>query len=188
MRHGSLLSAVILTTMAVFLTGCSRNPVAPSTDLSNAPGAASATISPIPEDSPPSDGGTPLSRTVSLVATDEGVVVVGRWTLWLRKNTLQMPATVTLRVTDPEAMQVDIEVQPPAANLFKQPAILTANMSDVQGFDYSTGMMFYWANGDWQQAGSASSHPNQQNVVGHFTSLTKTMVGNTAGKKGKLGA
>ena len=39
MRKGSLLSAVVLTTMAVLLTGCSRNPVAPTLDPSAAPGA-----------------------------------------------------------------------------------------------------------------------------------------------------
>ena len=187
MRYGTLLPAVLLTTMAVFLTGCSRNPVAPSTDLSGAPGAGTAAISPVPDDPPPSDGGTPSSRTVIFATTDEGSVTVGRWTLVIRKNSLKMPATITMHVSDPEAMDVDFEVQPAAANSFQSPVLLTANTSDVSGFDYSTGWMSVWGAGNWQPATDCSSHPNQQNVVGHFTSLAHTQVDNSGSKK-KLGA
>jgi len=182
MRHGSLLSAVLLTTLAVFLTGCSRNPVAPSIDSAAAPGAGAAVIA--PEDNPPpSDGGTPVTRTFSLTASDQGDFVVGRWTLTVRKNSLKMPATITLHVTDPEAMVVQIDVQPAAANSFQSPVILTANTSDIAGFDYSTGALSIWSAGGWQKATDFSSHPNQQNVVGHFTSLTQTQVDNSGGKK-----
>ena len=186
MRHGALLQAVVLTTMAVFLTSCSRNPVAPTVDPSVSPGAGTTVISQVPEDPPPSDGGTPTFRQVTLVATDEGVISVGRWTLWLRKNTLTMPATITMSVTDPEAMNVHIVVSPPEANAFQSPAVLTANLSDVDGVDYSNETMFYWTT-DWTQSSSASAHPNQQNVVNHMTTLTDCMVGTGNGKK-KIGA
>jgi len=187
MRHGSLLSAVVLTTLAVFLTGCSRNPVAPTTSLSGAGGAGTTSVSKDPGgDQPPvADGGTPSSETESFLATSEGTMTVGRWTLWFRKNSLTMPATITLRVSDPEAMDVQIDVKPPAANNFASPVVLTANMSDVQGFDYTTGDMQVWSNGDWQSLpknASASSHPNQQNVVAHFTTLANTLVMNDTGK------
>ena len=187
MRHGSLLSAVILTTMAVFLTGCSRNPVATAVGPAAGPGAGTAAIIPIPDDPPPSDGGTPSSRTQMFATTEDGSLTVGRWTLVIRKNSLTMPATITMRVSDPEAMEVQFEVQPAAANSFKSPVVLTANTSDVSGFDYTTGWMSIWSSGDWQKATDVSSHPNQQNVVGHFTSLTTTQVNNSGGK-GKLGA
>lgn len=187
MRHGNLLMAVVITALATSLTGCSRNPVAPVTDLSGAPGAGTAAISSIPDDPPPSDGGTPSSRTVMFATTDEGSVTVGRWTLVIRKNSLKMPATITMHVTDPEAMDVQFEVQPAAANDFQSPVVLTANTSDVSDFDYSTGWMSIWDAGDWQQAIDISSHPNQQNVVGHFMSLAHTQVDNSGGKK-KLGA
>jgi hypothetical protein len=182
MRYGSLLSAVVLTTLAIFLTGCSRNPVAPTIDPSASHGAGTAAVSVDPTDAPPSDGGTPLTRIQTLATTDEGLLVVGRWTLWIRKNSLTMPATVTLHVSDPEAMSVQIDVQPAAANNFKQPVILTANTSDVAGFDYSSGGMLIWSNGDWANAG-ASSHPNQQDVVGHLSKLANAMV--TDGVSGK---
>ena len=185
MRHGNLLSAVVITTLAVTLTSCSRNPVAPSTDLSG-PGAGSAAVSVVPEAPPVAgDGGTPSARTETFVATSEGVMVVGRWTLWFRKNSLTMPATITMKVSDPEAWDVQIDVQPAAANNFNSPVVLTANMSDVAGFDYTTGDMQIWSGGGWQPLSSktaASSHPNQQNVVGHFATLANTMVVNDTGK------
>ena len=183
MRHRNLLSAVVITTLAVFLTGCSRNPVAPEIDLSRTGSTGAATISNVPEDPQSPDGGTPSSQTQSFLVTSEGTMTVGRWTLWFRKNSLTMPATITLRVDDPEAMDVHIEVQPAAANNFAQSVVLTANMSDVPGFDYSTGTMMVWSNGDWQQPNKkdVAAHPNQQNVVGHFTSLSNAMVTNNSG-------
>jgi hypothetical protein len=97
-----------------------------------------------------------------------------------------MPATITMRVSDPEAMDVQIDVQPPAANNFSSPVLLTANVSDVQGFDYSTGAMETWSGGDWQplpKSAAASSHPNQQNVVAHFATLANTLVMSNAGNQ-----
>jgi len=186
MRHGSLLSAVVLTTMAISLTSCSRNPVAPTPDVSGAAGAGTAAISIMPGDTPAPDGGTPGSETQSYLATSEGTMTVGRWTLWFRKNSLTMPATITMHVSDPEAMDVQISVSPPEANNFQSPVVLTANMSDVPDFDYTTGTMAVWNGSDWQLPGSkttVSSHPNQKNVVAHYTTLANTLVTNDNGNK-----
>ena len=188
MRNGSLHSALLIATLAIFLTGCSRNPVAPTTGASIAPGAGTAVISQLPDDPPPADGGTPGFRTVTLTATDEGVVIVGRFTLWIRKNTLRMPATITLKVADAEATECEITVSPAEANDFRSPAVLTANTSDIPGFDYNTGTFMVF-NGNWQWATDASSHPNQENVVGHFTSLYKVKLSSGDDKwKNKMGA
>ena len=187
MRLTSLLTAALIATLAVGLTSCSRSPVSPITGSTEAPGAG-PTVAVDPDDAPPSDGGTPSTRTVTLIATDEGVVNVGRWTLWIRKNTLKMPATITMRVENPEATEVSFDVQPPQANDFRSPAILTANMSDVQGFDYATGSMMIWTN-DWEWATDTGSHMNQENVVGHFAALKNTKVSDGADKwKNKIGA
>ena len=188
MRHTFPLTAALFATLAVLLTGCSRNPVAPSAAMPGEQGAGTSTIAVVPEDTPPSDGGTPLSRQVSLRVEEEGVVVVGRWTLWLRKNTLRMPATVKLSVDNAEAMDCHIEVSPPEANDFQSPAVLTANLSDVPNIDYSATTMAVW-NGSWQDATNVGTHPNQQNVVAHFNSLFDTMVAPAGSKwKNKLGA
>ena len=183
MRHGNLPMAVAITALAAFLTGCSRNPVAPAIDVSRTGSTGAGMISNVPEDPQAPDGGTPSSETQSFLVTSEGTMTVGRWTLWFRKNSLTMPATITLRVSDPEAMDVQIDVEPAAANNFAQSVVLTANMSDVAGFDYGTGTMMFWSNGDWQQPNKkdVAAHPNQQNVVGHFTSLSNTMVTNSSG-------
>jgi len=181
MRYGSLLSAVVLTTLAIFLTGCSRNPVAPSSTV-GAPSAAPAAVSVDPTDAPPSDGGTPLTRIQTLATTDEGLLVVGRWTLYIRKNSLKMPATITMHVVDPEAMEVDIDVQPAAANNFGQTVFLTANMADVGNFDYSAGGLLTWDGGAWVKP-SFSCRQNQQNISGRFSKLANTMVTlNVSGK------
>ena len=186
MRNTNLLPAVALATMTMLLTSCSRNPVAPTTGMSGQGGAGSAAVAVIPDDTPTpgTDGGTPSTETQSYLVTSEGSMTVGRWTLTFRKNSLTMPATITLWVSDPEAMDVHIDVQPPAANNFSQPVVLTANTSDVNGFDYSTGDMQVWSGGNWQAlpAHTASSHPNQQNVVAHFNSLSNTMVMNDTPK------
>ena len=181
MRNGSLYSAMLIATLAIFLTGCSRSPVAPIIDTTSAPGAGSTAIGEIPDDQPPVDGGTPGWRTVTLSATDEGVVNVGRFTLWVRKNSLKMPATITLKVTDEEATECQIDVQPAAANNFQSPVILYANTSDIANFDYSTGTMMV-LNGSWQFASDCSAHPNQENVVGHFTTLSNVKLANSNGK------
>jgi hypothetical protein len=187
MRHSSLLTAALIATLAVGLTGCSRNPVAPTIDTTVAPVAGTMGVSLDPEDAPPVDGGTPLMRTVALDITAEGVITVGRFSLEVRKNSLKNPVTITLWVTDPEALEVQMEVSPPGAD-FQSPLILTANMSDVQDFDYETGTMLGWDNGNWVELDRAAAHPNQQNVVGQLDHAATCKVGTGGGKKNKIGA
>ena len=187
MERRSSLAAVTIAALAVFLTGCSRSPVAPTADTTAAPGAGTAVMSPIPDNPPPSDGGTPGSHTVMLPASGEGTLTVGRFTLWIRKNSLKMPATITMHVSDPEAMDVQIDVQPAAANDFRSPVVLTANMSDVADVDYDTVTMMYW-DGAWKQATDVATHPRLQEVAGFFFSLSNCSVANGGGKKNKLGA
>jgi len=187
MRNGSVLPAVMIATLAIFLTGCSRNPVAPTSSTTGAPGAGTTMIGQVPDDPPTSDGGTPSARTVTFTATEEGVVSVGRFSLWVRKNSLRMPATITLHVTDPEALECQISVSPAAANDFQTPVVLYANMSDDPDVNYDTATMLVW-NGTWAQWTDVASHPNQQNIVAHFTSLTDVKIADGGSRHGKLGA
>jgi hypothetical protein len=185
-KRSALLSAVLTAALAVFLTGCSRNPVAPTTSTPGAPDAGTMSISQVPVDVPPTEGGIGSTRTAMLTASGEGVLTVGRFTLWIRKNSLKQDATITMRVTDPEAMQVHIEITPASANSFASPVILTANMSDVDNVDYSNTTMAYW-DGAWEPMTDVSAHPNQQNIVAHLTSLSDCLVTDgTAGKGNKM--
>src|SRR5262245_47188506 len=117
----------MIATLAVTLTGCSRNPVAPNVDTTATAVAGGAAVSFDPVETPTIEGGTPNTRTVALSPADEAVLTVGRFTLWLRKNSLKANATVTLHVTDPEALEVEMVMSPPGD--FGSPVILTANMS-----------------------------------------------------------
>jgi len=188
-RHSSLLTAVMIATLAVTLTGCSRNPVAPTVDTTTAHAAGGAAVSFDPVEPVPVEGGTPNSRTVALAPSDEAVLTVGRFTLWMRKNSLKSNAMVTLRVSDPEALEVEMVVSPAGANDFGSPVILTANMSDVEDFSYEDGTMLYW-DGSWKPVTDAAAHPNQQNVVAHLDHLANCKVASTGGggKKTKIGA
>ena len=178
----SLRSATRIAAVAVLLSSCSRSPVAPITGSPTSPGAAPTVVSQLPGDPPPVDGGTPNWRSITLNANDEGLLVAGRFTLWIRKNTLKQDATITLRVTNPEAMDVVLEISPASANDFQEPAILTANMSDVDNLDYSHTTMLYW-DGAWEAMSDVSAHPNQENLVAHLVHLSNCKIANGGGKK-----
>jgi hypothetical protein len=187
MRSSSLHSAVLIATL-VFLTGCSRSPVAPITDTSSGPDAAPTITAEIPDDPPPPvDGGTPGWRTVTLTAADEGVVNVGRFSLYVRKNSLIMPTTITMKVASAEATECEITVSPDEANAFQQSVILTASTSDIPGFDYATATMLMWK-GDWEWSETCAAHKNQENVVGKYTSLGNVKLVSGDKWKNKIGA
>ena len=99
-------------------------------------------------------------------------LTVGRFTLDLHKNSLRMPATITLRVSSEDATEVEIEVVPAAANDFKVPAKLTANMSDKPGTNYATVWMWTEQGGSWAKANSVSANSTQQNVVAHLKQVS----------------
>ena len=176
----------MIATLAVTLTGCSRNPVAPTVDTTAAQGGAggaAVSFDPV-EPAPIEGGGTPNAQTVALSPNSEAVITVGRFTLWLRKNSLKSNAQVTLRVHDAEALEVELVVSP-AGTTLKSPAILTANMSDVADFDYATGTMLQW-NGSWQPIVDAAGHPNQENVVAHVDQFANCKVVSNGGAGGAM--
>ncbi len=163
MRRSSLLSVLLLGTLAVFLTSCSRNPVAPITTSMNG-GAGSAAG--IQTDDVPTDvnGGTPAIVTAQILPTEQGRLTVGRFTLDLHKNTLKMPATITMSVATEDAMDVQILVEPAEANDFQVAAELTADMSDRPNADLQNLTIFEWDGAAWQDV-ETSPHTNQGNLV-----------------------
>jgi hypothetical protein len=168
-KNLSLPSALLLAALTMTLTSCSRSPVAPDTGAAGQPGTTTSGI--LEQDGPPAtEGGTPNTAIVPFVTGEEGVLTTGRWQLWVRKNTIKMPATIKLWVTDPEAMECHIEVSPPEANDFQGPVIVSCDLSDVPNVDYANEWMYFWDT-DWIPGASVAAHPHQQNVVGHFSVL-----------------
>jgi len=185
MRKPTLHSALLLAAITMTLTSCSRNPVAPDASVTDRPGTTGTANFDEQDPAPETGGGLPGTVTVPLLAGEEGLLTVGRFTLWIHMNSLKMPATIKLSVANPEAMECAIEVSPPQANDFQVGVHLIANLSNVPAVDYSTETMFYW-NGGWQQGTDVSAHSNQQNVVAHFHQLSNAcQVGPGTGGKGR---
>jgi hypothetical protein len=140
----TLFSAVLITTLAVFLTGCSRSPVAPSADPSAQPGAGSMRGTQIDDPPAPVQGSPGASQSVTLNVGDSGTITAGRFSVFLHKNTLNHPITVTMWVESPNATAVEFTVSPPDANNFQVPAMVTGDFSDMPTLDLSTQTMYYW--------------------------------------------
>ena len=178
MRSVSLRSALLLTALTVFLAGCSRSPVSPD-NARLAPGGA-GTLGGIQTDDPPSpDQGRPgATAAIRLAVGESGVVKAGRFTLFIHKNTLNVPATFSLWVANPEAMQVDVEVMPPVANDFQVPSHLTADLNDRPELNMADQTMYYWSGG-WDVPEDITVDGSARTVTADMKSLTRCMVGAT---------
>jgi len=140
----TLLSAVLITTLAVFLTGCSRSPVAPATDLSGQPGAGALRGTRIDDPPAPVQGSPGATSALTLNEGDSGTLNAGRFSVYLHKNTLNHPVTVTMWVENPAATSVEFTVSPSDANDFQVPAMITGDFSDMPTLDLSAQTMYYW--------------------------------------------
>lgn len=174
MRRSSPLLVLLLGTLTAFLTGCSRNPVAPiSSPIHGAESAAGIQTDDVPTDV---DGGTPSIVTAQILPTEQGRLTVGRFTLDLHKNTLKMPATITMQVASDDAMEVQIDVSPAEANDFQVAAELTADMSDQPNADLQNLTVFAWDGAAWQDV-EASPHTNRGNLVAKLKQAKNSSVG-----------
>lgn len=176
MRRFQLITVLLLGTLAMFLTGCSRNPASPDLSVPVPGGAAPMAIN-TDDSAPEVEGGTPSIVTQAFLAAEEGRLTVGRFTLELHKNTLRMPATITMRVSSEDAMEVEIEVVPAEAADLQVPAYLWANMSDQPTTDYSGITMFEWLGDAWQEMTDCTPHPREQNLMARRHRLGNSMVG-----------
>ena len=174
MKNFSLPSALLLAALTMTLTSCSRSPVAPDVTSASQPGTTTGVLE---QDAPPAtEGGTPNVVKFPFLTGEEGSLTAGRWTVWVRKNSIRMPATVTLSVADPEAMECQIEVFPPEANDFASPVIVTCNLSNVPNVNYADEWMYYWDT-TWNVCANFNSREQHQNVSGHFDRLYSLMAG-----------
>ena len=179
MRRFTIPSVLLIGILAAFLTGCSKSPVAPMTSVAMDGGAPSVGIQ--TDDIPPAlDGGGAAEVTASFTQGDGGQLSVGRFTLDMHKNTLQMPATITMRISSADAMEVEIVVSPAEANDFQVPAQLTATMSDKPETDLQTTTMFYWEDAGWEASKAVAVQTGKQQLVAHMKHLSACRVADEA--------
>lgn len=176
MRVSPLCSVLFLGTMAVLLTGCSRNPVSPEVSLPMGSGAEAFAGTQIEDPPAPFEGGLGATSSVTLAAGEEGKVTAGHFRLVLHKNSLKMAATITLTQSDLNVMEVQVEVSPPEANDFKVPVALVADCSGDPSCDVSKQTMFWW-NGGWEQANSVAVHRASNSLTARALRLANGRVG-----------
>lgn len=185
MRRFQFTTALMLGTLALFLTGCSRNPVSPDVTT---PAHGVESMGTQTNDHPSDvEGGTPSELTASFSPASGGRLTVGRWTLDLHKNSLRMPAQITLRVLDDAATEVEIEVVPAEANDLRVPAELSATVVDMPETDFDSAWMYYWNGSAWEACVEVSAHPNQQNVVGRMQQLANCRLGEVTQSSAEMG-
>ena len=177
MRKTNLTLALLLTASTLALTGCSRNPVAPEVNAPSDPGAGTSVAGGVVEDQDPGvvgEGGA--TRALHVEANEAGVLTVGRWTVTIHKNSHLNAATVAMTVTDPEAMEVSIEVTPASANVFQVPIELTADCSDQQNMLPNENGIFVWE-GTWVPAADQTSQDGSLIFKAKTTTLSSAKVG-----------
>ena len=127
-RHAAL--GLALLALAA-LSGCGTSPAsAPTTEIKNPSFVRTAP----PRDERP---GAQIYGATSDAPTSTSAVIDGSvgGTLQLREFRLDVPkgafegsATITMNLPDPSIYQVDLHIDPPAANHFEVPVVLTATL------------------------------------------------------------
>src|SRR5439155_9728316 len=129
MRRVSAL--LLFAALAAVLTSCSRMPTAPSADSPSGRGSTNQAIGQVEDPPPPPVAGQGgFVNSIALAEGEGGSITAGRFTLVIDKNSLTMPARITMLQPDPNVMQVEFEITPPEANQFKTPVQLVADCSD----------------------------------------------------------
>ncbi len=176
MRPAPIHVTLILAAAVAALTGCSRLPTAPSTDAAPAPGGTPTLIGraddPIPKEVP-GDGSI---GTVTLTVGHAAALQAGRFTLFIHKNSLKSPATITMVQPDPNVMAVQFIVSPPSANNFQVPLKLVANCSKDTPAVFQSETIFWW-NGGWQPASSPAVDSTAQTIMVQTKQLVNAMLG-----------
>src|SRR5262249_46906101 len=164
---------VLLAAAAAFgLVGCSKAPTAPIVK----PGA---TPNVIQEGDPgaPGDGRGGAVGDAFIPGGEPGLVKAGRFKLVIPRNALKMDAHIVLIQPDPDAMNVEFEVTPVAANDFQVPVTLIADCSDEKASDVQNESLWWWDAGGWQPAHPSVADVAQKTLTTHTKSLAPCMLG-----------
>lgn len=175
MRKPNLSLALLLMAATLALTSCGRSPVAPQAALPSDPGTTSMAGTPIDDPSDPIVGEGGATAGLHVESQEAGVLKVGRWTLTVHKNSHIEAANISMTITDPAAMEVEIEVSPASANVFQVPIELTADCSDQPGMVIADNGIFWW-NGDWELASDLTTQAGSMTIKAKATHLTNAKV------------
>ena len=157
------LGLVVLVGAVLALAGCSQSPLGPvdtdsgdrfnsvrpplaTFDSDGVMDYVTAPVAAEPDSSPVDvSGSTPTSITATarMDGNEGGTVRAGRFSVTIPAGAFVGPATVTLCVPDPDVMICELSISPKAANQFKVPAQLTADLSSV-GMTDASEYTNYW--------------------------------------------
>jgi hypothetical protein len=187
MKRTAHVTALMLTAIALTLTGCGRSPVDPMQTSPLQPGSQAGRGVQGEDPTPTVGGGENGTAALTVAADSAGVLHVGRWTLSIHKNSLPQRAVISLSVTDPASMEVFVTVTPASANNFKVPIELVADCSDLPGMSLNTDTIYWW-NGDWQEATDVTFQDGAKQMKAKTTVLSNARLGareTTVKPKGK---
>jgi hypothetical protein len=177
MRRTPVHALMLVAAMAAALTGCSRLPTAPSSGAAAAP----AIIGQVDDPIPPGAGGAGGFNSVTLAVGEGGSVQYGNFTLVIHKNSLKMPATIKIIQPDPNVLEAEFEVTPPAANDFQVPVRLVADCSN-QPASVVKNETVYWWNGTWVESPKQNVTHNNYVLITGCKSLSNAKVDLKSGK------
>jgi hypothetical protein len=181
MRRTSIHATLFFAAMAAALTGCSNLPTAPKTDTMLAPGSAPVVIGQTDDPHAPGDLGTSGLGTMTLDVGQSGAVRAGRFTLFVHKNSLKMPATITVSQPDLNVMQAEFTITPEAANDFQVPVKLVADCSGQPQATIDNETTFWW-DGMWNEAPRQTVSQIGTTIVAQCNTLTLAKIDLKAGK------
>jgi hypothetical protein len=174
---------LVLAATVAALTGCSRIPTAPSPETSAAvaPASAPVVLGQVDDPHAPGELGTSGLDTITLDVGQSGAVRAGRFTLFFHKNSLKMPATITMSQPDPNVMQVEFTITPAAANDFQVPVKLVADCSGQPQATIDTDTAYWW-DGMWVEADRKTVSQVGNTIVAQCQTLTTAKIDLKAGK------
>ena len=175
MRRTSIHVTLILAAMAAALTGCSRIPTAPNTEAALAPDNASVLIGHVDDPVPPVEAGDGRINTVVLGMGQAASLQAGRFTLMIHKNSLKVPATISMVQPNPDVMEVEFVVTPASANDFQVPLKLVADCSN-ESPDTVNGETVLWWDGAWTAAAKQTISNDGVTITAMSHTLTKAML------------
>jgi hypothetical protein len=158
------MATVSFIAILLGLTGCGQSPLGPAAPSSSSAASFSPLTPPLVQIAP--DGSvsyvdapvgfasgepvhlagtlsTAITTTATIDGNQGGYLKAGRFSVRIPAGAFKGPATVTISMPDSTLMLCQLSITPDAANKFKTPATLTADLSST-GITDAQGFTMYW--------------------------------------------